>query len=651
VAQSSFARTRPWLDWPVALLFAAVSAVVVIWQNSRLAVLWDLSYILENSYRISLGQVPYRDFPFPYAPITFLTQAALIKLTGRVFFHHVVYCSVVAALSTLLTWRILLHVLRAVPRARLFALVLSLPLTVLGIYAIFPHPFYDPDCTFAILICLLLLLHWREKPSAKVLGFICGAVLVLPIFIKQNVGLVFTGSATASLLVLFAIDVYCRRALRSYISLFAGLILSFGFVLFLLHRTAGLQNYIHWTVSFAVQRRTPALGEMIGIYRDPSLKWWLLLIVLGIVGNAFARRQSEPSVKVGSQEHSNRSKRLLSGLSLVSVTIPFMWPVVYLFLDTDSSERAERLVNLWPLVLILSLAATVIAISQGVRISFRGDAKSRQRQLKESSSPFYQQDAPPLVSPTSGSWWMVQIFLPLIIIATVHGSFMSQQLWGSTYALWPLFTILIATTIASLPQKATRFNDNQQSAIVNRQLPILISLVSVSLLISGFFYLRSHERLDYANLDDGELTHSDLPPLKGLVTRGSWLPDFEELVAYTDKNIPRDQGILYLPGEDLFYYTTGRVPQFPVLMFDHTVNPYSPQEIVDLARARNIQWLIVKDDLQLEEEPLAQKDELINLLEKDFESVDSLNNYEIYKRKTPGEKDSDDEDDEQTNPR
>jgi len=242
--------------------------------------------------------------------------------------------------------------------------------------------------------------------------------------------------------------------------------------------------------------------------------------------------------------------------------------------------------------------------------------------------------------------YLLQIFLPLIIIATVHGAFMSQQLWGSTYALWPLFLILIATNMKVFFTPAHR-SDNGQSAIGDRQLPIiaLASIISLSLLVAGFFYMRSHERLDYADLDEGDLTHSYLRPLKGLATRGSWLTDFEELVAYADKNIPRDDGILYLPGEDLFYYTTGRIPRFPVLMFDHTVNPYSPQEIVDLARARNIQWLIVKDDLQLEEEPLEQKDELISLLEKDFKSVDSLNNYEIYKRKQPGEEDDTDEDD------
>ena len=43
------------------------------------------------------GQVPYRDFPLAHAPLTFLIQAAIIRLTGRVFFHHALYTASWAA--------------------------------------------------------------------------------------------------------------------------------------------------------------------------------------------------------------------------------------------------------------------------------------------------------------------------------------------------------------------------------------------------------------------------------------------------------------------------------------------------------------------------------------------------------------------------
>ncbi len=41
-------------------------------------------------------------------------------------------------------------------------------------------------------------------------------------------------------------------------------------------------------------------------------------------------------------------------------------------------------------------------------------------------------------------------FLPLILLAAIHGTMLSQQLWGSTYAIWPLLAILIADLLAFL---------------------------------------------------------------------------------------------------------------------------------------------------------------------------------------------------------
>ncbi|HTK38566.1 MAG TPA: hypothetical protein VL325_08745, partial [Pyrinomonadaceae bacterium] len=76
------------------LLFSGTAAVVW-WQNTRLTVLYDLCGVLENAFRISQGDLPYRDFPFPYAPLTFLTQAELIRITGAVYWHHILYCCIV----------------------------------------------------------------------------------------------------------------------------------------------------------------------------------------------------------------------------------------------------------------------------------------------------------------------------------------------------------------------------------------------------------------------------------------------------------------------------------------------------------------------------------------------------------------------------
>jgi hypothetical protein len=280
--------------------------------------------------------------------------------------------------------------------------------------------------------------------------------------------------------------------------------------------------------------------------------------------------------------------RALHLLSSLLMSAPFACPAIYLLIERDSSERAERLLALWPFLLIVALVTAIAS--------------------------FKKRRSMPLV-------------LPFVLIAAAQGAFLSQQLWGSTYAIWPLWIILVAGVIEAI-------NSFSKSKTSWATIP-LVAVIAFSTLIAGGAYVSSHERLDYAELTDGELAHSKLPQLRGLSMRGDWLSGFEELVDYAEREIPRDEGILMLPGEDLFYYTTGRHPRFPVLMFDRTTNPYSPDEIRDLARDRDIRWLIVKQELQLEDEQVKQfRDEVLGLLEQDFEQVESLDNYEVYHRKT-----------------
>lgn len=572
---------RWWLEWIAALFLFLATALVVVWQNSRLAVLWDLSYVLENPYRISLGDVPYRDFPFAHAPLTFLIQAALIKLTGRVYWHHAAYCAVIGGLSTVVTWRVLSNVLReTVSRARLLAFLLSLPLIPLGIYCVFPHPFYDPDCTFAILIAVWLLQQLDRNPLSSWQALLIGVALVIPLFAKQNTGLAFLAAAIVLLVAALVVERLRRRSLRRYVLTLAGVIVGLAGALLLIQYTAGLKNYWHWTIEFAAARRTPARAEMLGVYADKTIILWLALITAGVAVWWLNRKAS----------------RAMAVVSALLIATPFIWPAIYLLREPDSSERADRLLAVWPVLLIVSFVAAIVTIKR-----------------------------------LSG----ISLILPFLLIGAIHGAFMSQQLWGSTYAIWPLFVVLLAASIVELARLA--------KPVLWLTIP-LTAVIVASLLISGGFYVWSHERLDYANLDEGEVKRSTLPQLKGLAVRGEWIPNFEELVRYTEREIPRDEGILILPGEDPFYYTTGRRPQFPVLLFDHTVNPYSPEEILAMCRERNIRWLIVKQDLQNEDEGVEQeRDRLTGVLEQDFEQVDSLSNYDIYRRKDPNKKSDDDD--------
>jgi len=557
-------------DWAAAVsLFLGTSAVVV-WQNSRLAVLWDLSYILENSYRISLGDFPYRDFPFPYAPITFLIQSLLIRLTGRVFFHHVLYCAIVGGLGTILTWRILVHVLRgAMPSFRLVAFLMAAPLTVLGIYCVLPHPFYDPDCTFVIICGILLLLHLEHMEFPPLRAFFTGIVCVVPLFVKQNTGLAFLATAALAVAILIACEAWRRQRVSGYAWLLTGMAAGLFAAMLLLHFTVGLRNYWHWTIQFAAARRLPGLSEMFAPYQSPLLLLWFAAFAAG----AFLMWRNRGG------------SRMFSLLSVSLMAAPFAWTVLYLLVEEDPSERAERLLALWPFVLIVSLVFALLAAKNGLSI---------------------------------------ERLLPFILIGTVQGAFLSQQLWGSTYAIWPLLVILLAGVLGEL------FRVGREK--FSREIDLLASVAALCILVSGGFYVASHERLNYADVSTGEMARSTLPALTGLSMRGPWIPQFEELVRFTDREIPKDQGLLMIPGEDLFYYATGRRPHFPVLMFDHTINPYSPEEIVEISRRRNICWLIVKKNLQLGGEPVEDKSQLLDLLRRDFAPVQSLADYDIYRR-------------------
>ena len=183
--------------------------------------------------------------------------------------------------------------------------------------------------------------------------------------------------------------------------------------------------------------------------------------------------------------------------------------------------------------------------------------------------------------------------IPLLLVATIHGAFLSQGPWGSTYGIWPLLVILAAYAFRGAPAV----------------LPIAFS---AALLFGGIPYVVRNERLTYAKLDL------------------DWKSDFQELVAWTDRNIPRDDAILCIPGEDLFYFTTGRRPRFPVLMFDRTINPYDARTIDALVRERNVRWVIVKERLQINGAPMDNRDETIRLIGRHAHIVAHLRNYMVW---------------------
>jgi hypothetical protein len=126
--------------------------------------------------------------------------------------------------------------------------------------------------------------------------------------------------------------------------------------------------------------------------------------------------------------------------------------------------------------------------------------------------------------------------------------------------------------------------------------------------------------------------HSAFPQLAGLATPGQYLPELDELLRYAQANIPQDDGLILVPGEEPFYFVTGRIPRFPVQLFDPTTDPYSPAQIADLVQSNNIRWLIVKRDLQINADPTPDRDATMQLLMEDFTLAAHLDGYDVYRR-------------------
>jgi hypothetical protein len=522
-------------------LFLA-TACVVLWQNAHVAVLWDTSYVLDSAVRFAHGQAPYRHFPFVHPPLTFLIQAAIIRFTGRVFFHHVLYAAAVGGLGTVLTWRLALATLRGRARAAwVVALLVAAPLAVLGIYSIIPIPEYDGDCTFWILIALWLLQRADAKRSI-VSGLAAGVGLCVPLFCKQNMGLPFLAAAVGAVLLVLALALMrMRRGQASaeapealtLLSILAAACATLFAAVLALHWTAGIRNYVHWTIRFAGERRLPGFGAMLAIFRDPSLLWTLPCVAAALLLLRLAPLRL-------------RWARIAAFALLAA---PFLFALASLLIYDDADERGDSLLALWPLLLLLA------AVS----------------------------------------------------------------------AIWPLLALLVAEMLASLRRFTTR-------AASPWFVPALAALISITLLICGGFYTASEDRLSYVNLPYAPVEHSAFPQLAGMTTPGPYLPELDELLRYAQANIPQDDGLILIPGEDPFYFATGRVPRFPVLLFDPTTDPYSPAEIAALVRSQSIRWLIVKRDLQIIVDPTPNRAATMQALMGEFTQAARLRGYDVYRR-------------------
>lgn len=283
-------------SYVVPVLLFAASAAFTLWRNTQVAVLVDISYVLNTATRIAAGDVPYAQFPLVLAPFEFLMQGLLIKAFGPHFLVQIAYAAVLGGLGTALAYGITRRLLgTAVARPHALATVLSVPLVPLGIYAIYPHPFYDPDTCLAILATLAATLAARDRPTPA-RGLIAGALLAVPVFVKQTIGGAFLVLMVAALAADALAQPSTRRSFRWIVT---GLAVSLGLEVAALQLVVGVGNYLTWTWGFAVSGRGFTI-ERLSAFVDPLVIWpGALILGLAVFARSLATRARGPIFVAG----------------------------------------------------------------------------------------------------------------------------------------------------------------------------------------------------------------------------------------------------------------------------------------------------------------------------------------------------------------
>jgi hypothetical protein len=536
-------------------LFVA-SAAFTYWRNTQVAVLVDIAYILNTATRIAAGDVPYAQFPLAQAPLEFVIHALLIKAFGPHFFVQIAYAAILGGLATVLTYRIAARLLTgAVEDPCIPAMILAIPLVPLGIYAILPHPFYDPDACLAALAALAVILAATDRPSPTRWLF-AGALITVPVFIKQNIGGAFLVVAAAALLGEGVARPDFRPWLRWCI---AGLVAALIVELSVLQLGVGVDKFLAWAWTFAMAGRGVTF-ERISSLTDPALIWPGVLIL----GLALAIRGLPPRL------------RAPTFLAVMCVPLVVRWSSPASFLNVNA---------LFPPLL---LAGTVLGIVRVARDGVR-----------------------------------FETLLPIVLTGTAGGALMSLGLTGSTFGIFPLLVL----TIACLVRDLARFVPEAPKLA-----PLTGAALALVLVTSGTAYTLTNARLLFVDANaPGPVVGSTFPSLAGLSARGPYVGDLDAMLEWVRDNVPPDDAIAFLPGEDPAFFALGRRPRLPSVYFYDVATPYSPAEIARLADAVGLRWVFVKDRLQLVEEPPLEQD-LITALTSRATLVTKVGPYRVYRR-------------------
>ncbi|MDM8563157.1 hypothetical protein QUF54_07375, partial [Candidatus Marithioploca araucensis] len=255
------------LAWGIVSIIGLLSAFFVYYQafinDERILSLLDFTYLVEHSYRIYLGEMPYKDFGLVLTPGIFLIQAGIFKLFGLNAHAIVLHACFVSFFVVLLNF----YIMNKLHKNHVINISLLLPLIFTG-QAIFPHAWYNTESLFFCLIALaylLKVLYYQKKAYWQF--FVVGILISLPFFIKQNVGIFFQ---FFMLLSLFLVSQFSKKELlfKEFLFILTGSVLIPVIFIVTLFMSGALDNFYYQVFQFPSEVRDPItqIGGIIKAY-------------------------------------------------------------------------------------------------------------------------------------------------------------------------------------------------------------------------------------------------------------------------------------------------------------------------------------------------------------------------------------------------
>lgn len=562
------------------ILIGLASSFVTIWQSGRILPLIDYSYQVENAYRIYLGQIPYRDFVLVLPPGTYYIIALIMKIFGLANIYQVLYIALLSFLTVILTYA-LLCVFNKNKRLNVFFLI---PLIFAG-HSMYPFPSYDVNATFFMLLGLYCLSNIILKKNTYFhYCYFTGILLALPLFFKQNTGLIFLLSSL-SILLIYKFLTNKKISNKSFLCILFGTISPIILLLLFLLKNNALSDFWFQLFLFPSRVRSPLSAGFQVIFDFLSVKNLILYISFFLLG-IYAIK--------------NKLKKTHRNIFLsLAIAVPlFLYPLIYSFLISLNQIRFDsfKLIfnfsknfyslffSFWYVILLLLFLTTVIDFSAN---------KVRGQEL------------------------FVKL-LAVLLALCISTSFLSQGVIGSTYGIYPLLMLLVSAIFNSL---------SHNYVDVRWQYFFIFFVFLITFFLSIYIYFNG--RIFYIERS-GELLRFTNEKFKPLATPGEWIGNMEMMFRYVEKNIPQKDSVIALPGEDPFYYATDRKPVLKYFQYFYQTFPFSKdQYIADILNNR-IDWIIIKNPLQYTKYNASQ--EIVSRLSKVYSQYKIIKGYIIYKR-------------------